>query len=305
MSVGDRCTIEINDQQVIDGFIEEMPVSYDDSDHIVNIIGRDNTGDLVDCQHDAADSEWKGLTVSRLIQRLCDPFSIAVVVDAGAVNAASEVVETFVANNFETIAQMIGRLARDYGLIVISRGDGKLTLTSISDSRPTVDDVVAGFNVSNVTQHSSNQNRFSSYKIKGVGLSTDNKSIEDWVSPSGQFSDEKIERFRPMVSFSETVTNSALAKRKAQYEGRMRAGFSRRLEYNFFDSIQSNGAIWEFHSKTNVVDDRFDLNDEKIIVELDYLFDEEQAFTTRGTLVDPDTFDISSSPIITDGVMDG
>lgn len=49
--MGDTCTVEIEDQRVIDGYIEDINSFYDENNEGIQIKGRDITGDLVDCSY--------------------------------------------------------------------------------------------------------------------------------------------------------------------------------------------------------------------------------------------------------------
>ncbi len=49
IKLGGYCVVEINDQVVISGYIDDMPIDYDATSHTIQISGRDRTADLVDC----------------------------------------------------------------------------------------------------------------------------------------------------------------------------------------------------------------------------------------------------------------
>jgi prophage tail gpP-like protein len=51
LRMGDVCTVEIENQIVLTGYIEDINIDYDDVSHTIEIGGRDFTGDLVDCSY--------------------------------------------------------------------------------------------------------------------------------------------------------------------------------------------------------------------------------------------------------------
>ena len=46
---GDRCRVELEDEAVIEGYIDAVTIDYDATSHTIAVRGRDATGDLVDC----------------------------------------------------------------------------------------------------------------------------------------------------------------------------------------------------------------------------------------------------------------
>lgn len=47
VSIGDKCVIKLNNQSVINGFIESIEINYNFSSHPISFIGRDKTSDLI------------------------------------------------------------------------------------------------------------------------------------------------------------------------------------------------------------------------------------------------------------------
>ena len=70
IKLGDQCSVEINGQTIITGYIEDIPIDYDATSHNIQIGGRDKTGDLVDCSFDGDANEWDRLTVVNVIKEI-------------------------------------------------------------------------------------------------------------------------------------------------------------------------------------------------------------------------------------------
>ncbi len=295
ISIGDECAVEINEQRLITGFIEDMPIFYDD-DHIMYINGRDNTGDLVDCPHDSNINEWKNQALRTIIQNLCSPFGIEVVVDRSASSESSTIIPTFKANESIKVGALITRLCRDYGILALSIGDGKLTLTSESDDKSN-DSINIGVNTSGATRIQNNLQRFSKYTVKGLGISNDNKSITDYTEPSGAFVDSTVARHRPMVILSESATDSGLCLRRAKWEARIRAGYSRATEYKLTSYAQSNGDLWRMNNHVIVNDIDNELTEEMLIAGIDYILDTKDGISATALIVPKNTFKVSDDEI--------
>ena len=52
IGLGDECIVEINEQKVITGHVEDIVIDYDADTHNIQFGGRDKTGDLRDCCFD-------------------------------------------------------------------------------------------------------------------------------------------------------------------------------------------------------------------------------------------------------------
>ena len=59
---------EINGYAIIDGYIDEMPIDFGRNRDHVEISGRDNTMDLIDCSWDETPNEWINQSVKNLIK---------------------------------------------------------------------------------------------------------------------------------------------------------------------------------------------------------------------------------------------
>src|SRR5512134_2299935 len=77
ISPGDACTVALDGEPVITGYIDVVMPFYTHTEHSFNVTGRDKTGDIVDCAPEGV--EWKGLTLPQLVSAIADPFGIPVV----------------------------------------------------------------------------------------------------------------------------------------------------------------------------------------------------------------------------------
>jgi len=129
IKLGDSCTVEIDDQVLITGYIEDMPISYDKETHTIQVAGRDKTGNLVDCSYIETPNVWEKESVFNIISTLCDPFEINVVVNITVTDEVTAEIPKFKADEGETVYEMISRLCRHKAILPVSYGDGYLTLT--------------------------------------------------------------------------------------------------------------------------------------------------------------------------------
>ena len=298
IKMGHGVKIEIDDQQILDGWIDKMPIRYKGREDNIFIYGRDKTCDLVDCTFDFTPNEWKNQSVRNLVKNLCNPFSISVEIDNTANSESETKVETFKANEGIPVYELIAELCRDHGILPLCLGDGKLTLTKATTNNYSDDAIVEGINILTGDILQSNIDRFSSYEVKGYGVGNDNKALDDFVSCSGSFEDSIITRIRPYTIFAENATNKGQCKKKAISEARLRAGLSRANIYTVSGWVQKSGKVWKINHLTRIKDRFSGIDDTRINCSVDYIYDESDGGdVTQIMVVDKNTFSLSENEI--------
>lgn len=292
---GDDIVIKINGQKVITGYIDSIDLSYSAEKTFFTITGRDKTADLIDSDFAESVTEWKKQSVGQLIKNLCNPFDIDVVIDDTATTAASKLVDTFTANPGDEVYHLITRLCRDYAIIPLSYGDGKLYLTRVGTKRKAADGLQYGVNVKSGIIESNNENRFKKYIVKGIGVGNDDKQLSDFISPSAEVTDSDVERERVMTFFLSTNADNEKCKTRAKWEKNYRAGLSNLVSYGYENWVQqSKDKIFEINSLVNVNDSFLDLNREMLIYEVRYYYENGKDFTDV-IVVDKNTFSTDGS----------
>jgi prophage tail gpP-like protein len=291
LAMGDSCTVAINNQIIISGYIEDIPISYSMDSHNIQISGRDKTADLIDCSFTETSREWNGQSISKVITDLCSPFDITVEVDDSVTTQANTKIanETFKANEGDVVFDLIFKLCKMKGILPVSYGDGKLFLTG-TGVEVANDILELGKNVKSGNIEQSNKERYQTYIVKGQGKKTDLKTLTDTTHPFGQHTDDVILRNRPLVIFPETSCDTKYCQDRAKWEAINRAGNSRRLEYEVQGWTQSNGEIWPLNSLVNVKDDFLQINSTLLISAINFSINNDTGAITRLTLVHPDTF---------------
>jgi prophage tail gpP-like protein len=304
IGMGDEFTVCINGWTVVTGYIDQIISTYgirDDGETNIgfSIVGRDKTADLIDCSFGETVNEFKGLSALAIIRKVCAPFNITVKVDE-AVNSAlsNKKFVTYKANEGDSPFDMISRLCRMVGVLPLSYGDGKLTLTKATDEASATDPIILGENARYVRLNNDNINRFSNYIVKGQGISTDDKATADYVSPSGYCMDSVIDRNRPLVIFAEEIADSGDCAERARWISRIRAGKSRALVYTMQGLSQSDRSVWYPNMLAQVIDNYHRITDTMLISDVEYTYEEKGKDiieNTKLTLVDENTYDSSST----------
>lgn len=300
VNIGDEAEVLIEGVPVCNGYLDSIPIEYGGEKLDLQFIGRDKTADLIDCSFDQNNSEFKNQTRANIIQRLCDPFNIEVAVDDSSTEAMNIKIETFRADIGRFVSDVIIELCRDAGVLPISLGDRKLTLTKGTGLEKTTDPIQYNANAVHATLIQDNTNRYSNYAVKGVGTGTDSKQYTDYIQPTGAFEDAVISRYRPLTIFSERATDTGKCRDRAQWEARVRAGFSRGIIYEVPGWMQSDGSIWRINRTTTVYDEVLDISQTMLIAAVTYKVEIEEGNQSAYSLihvVDEDTFSGSASDI--------
>jgi prophage tail gpP-like protein len=290
LDMADDVVVSIGDTKLCSGYFDMIDVAYGEDFSTIEISGRDKTMDLVDCTFPTS-SEWKNQTYRSIIEKLIAPFGISLTVESSAASVLAQKVEMFTADTGDTVAALISGICRDNGLLANSLGDGKLTISTSSDSTELMNDqIIYGQNAVYGRIQRTNADRFSSYIVKGVGISTDNKGIADYASPAGEASDDVVGRTRPMIILAEGPVNSSVCKRRAQFESMLRAGKSAVVTYELPKWTQSNGKLWKIKTKVRVKDTFLGVDDTMLIHSLLFSYTKEEGRKVFISVIHKDSY---------------
>ena len=295
-AMGDKCQVAIDDQILITGYVEDILISYDATNHNIQIAGRDRTGDLVDCSFiSEPEGGWEGQKIINVIRALCDPFDIDVVVnDSVTVQAnAKTTCNTFKINEGETVFDSIMRLCQMQGILPVSYGDGKLTLTGTGIER-TKDNLELGKNIKSGSIEQSNRDRYQTYIVKGQGKKQKGffKSLASTDQPKGEYTDNLITRYRPFVILAESSGEQADFQKRAEWECVNRAGKSRNIYYEVQGWTQSNGKVWPLNTLVLVKDPFLEINKDLLIANVRFSIDNDSGTMTELTITHPKSVEL-------------
>ena len=212
--IGDACKVVSNNNLIMEGYIEEVNINYDFEDHAIQISGRDQLCDMVDCSFiskDKKEYEWKELKIKEIIEILVGIFGIVVQIDSIVEEEINEIEENFTANPGDTIYELVNKLCRSRAILAVSYGNKKtLTLTRAGTNKMCDDSLILGKNILSGSLQQSSVDRFSLYVAKGYG------EVQENVDQLGVVMNIRSEdvvdaiiaskRRRPLVLLSEKVT---------------------------------------------------------------------------------------------------
>ncbi len=248
---GQRCTIYMDHELAVTGYIETSDASYSGESHTLSIGGRSLAGDLVDCSAVHTGS-WKNNTLTQIAKDLCRPFGIELILDR--INT-DIVIPEFTLNLCETVHEALDRACRMCQVLLISNPQGKLIFTAAREHK-TRTVLKWGENILNGSRRGNLRDRFKTYTIKTQNKGTNTSYGTHASEASGTATDSAINRYRPMILHAEGTGDRNKLTERANWEKNVRMGRSVRLVYSTPGWKNAEGYLWEPNTVMSVDDPR-------------------------------------------------
>jgi prophage tail gpP-like protein len=288
--VGAKCELRLQDETVITGYVDDNDPAYDHESHDVTVRGRDATGDLVDCAAVYGSGQWNNRTLLQIAQDLCKPFGVKVkaTTDVGAPFSRSTAIQ-----QGETVHELLDRLARHRGVMLMSDGRGSLLIARAGKARLATP-LVLGQNVIAARGTRSHRDRFSKYLVIGQGVQADGQALDVTVAPSGSAEDAAVKRYRPMIIMAEETIQPTAAKDRATWERNRRAARAVNITYTVQGWAHNDG-LWRPDTLVAVRDPFMRVERDLYISAVGYKLGEDGA-TAELTLTLPEAFSLLAIP---------
>jgi prophage tail gpP-like protein len=254
---GDKCRVLIDDVAVIDGYIDKRGVSASKDSRALTYSGRDRAGDLVDCSAivsagSVSQKKWTfyNVDVAQLATEIARPFGIAVSVQAG-LGAVLTKDKKVVLHPGDTCYEVISRAAGAAGVLVVSDAAGGIVITRAGTARAT--SLIEGQNILSASVEYDAADRFHHYLISSQVPGSDDESAAEEALIQAEAFDNGVRRtarvilIRPDKGY--TIPD---AKRRADWEARIRAARAERVTITVQGWRQSNGMLWPLNTLTRV-----------------------------------------------------
>jgi prophage tail gpP-like protein len=290
---GQTCSVSINGETVITGYVDKVIPMITSTTHTIVIQGRDKTCDLVDCSMIQSTNQWKGLTIDKIITRICSPFGIPVTIDADAGAAF----ETFVVEQGSSCFEIIQKLCYMRQLLAISDGKGGLLLTtSGTDTAKT--SLIEGFNIKEGQANYDFSERYKTYLCKGQKQGDDFSTPENNTQNAGQYEDSVVDRYRPLLIIAEGQASIADCTQRAKWEGAIRRGKSRKLLITVNGWTQDGSTLWGINKLVAVQSVLLGVGDTLMISQCQFRLDENGEITIL-TVTSPEAYTLNTTGIKT------
>ena len=290
INIGDSCTVAMDSEVAITGYVDDVVPQFDDKSHGITVVGRDKTGDLVDCSAIVKSGEWKGRTILQIASDLLLPFGITVTaeVDIG------KPFKSFSIQEGETVFEALERAARMRGVLLLSDGLGGLIITR-AGTKKVATALIQGANIKAARVVYSQRDRYSQYICKGGNVGSDWSTPEQNAGSKGEAEDINVERYRPLLIIAEDIADKGGFETRALWEAAVRMGRSTRLEITVQGWSHTDG-LWQPNQLVPVRSPWLRLDRELLIVGVTNLKDDDNGTISKLELSPPEGFALQAVP---------
>lgn len=264
---GDPCEVFCHGVKVVDGFVDDIPISYDASSHSISVSGRSWNAHMVDCSAIHKTGSWRNVTLLDLADDLGAPFGVRAgfapwLIDSGIF----EPFPRWSIEEEETAYGCLQRAAEMRGVFLTCDAGRNIIITTAGpDLHPVV--LRFGENIKSARRMGRFSERHSFYLVKSQRAGSDSyaQSHELVSGPFHLANDPGVKAYRPMVIVSDGNGSKAELARRAAWEMNTRAGRSRRISYNVVGLNSPLGDAWPPNERIVVDDPLLDTRDALLI----------------------------------------
>lgn len=291
---GDVVEVQIGGEPVITGYVDDPTESYDARSHTLSVSGRSKTEDLVDCSAIYQSGRIANKSLKQIADLLCKPFGISVSVAEDL--DIDDPIPVFKIQESQSPFEALNDVCRQSGLLQITDPKGNLVLTRASHTVVPDIELRYGVNIKRGTRKNSFRDRFSEYVFKGQRAGTDSSHGADAAHVKARITDDEVKRYRPLLIIDHRATSKRLEQR-AKWERNTRAGRAKAITYDVQGWTAAHG-LWRPNQLIHVADDKFQIEDDLLIVATDMQRDRQGGRVTTLTMMPKETFDVLNPPKI-------
>lgn len=288
---GWRVAIDLDGEQVLEGYVDSVQVAQGEGATRVTFLGRDLTGDLVDSSPDSEAVEWRNLWLDELLTVLV-PKDLRLVFDQNHLRSLGGEIPLFRLNQGESYHRAIERACRMRGALAYSLPQGEIAIAPPFGAllerprfernafgvrvarnnllKPTLRtqltapdgaDLVWGENLLSYRIEVSDADRFRTYIVKGQAGGMDVElGLAAW-QPEGRAVDLGIRDGRTLVVVAETNAWGEDAQARAEWEAAWRAAQSAKISAEVAGWRRAPGKpLWAVNELVRVVIPGLDLS---------------------------------------------
>lgn len=266
IKLGDRCKVFVDKQSIINGFIENMSISYDQGQHVITIEGRDKTCDVIDSTINSKVIYNPPITFKRVIQNVLNALSIAdiKVVENTSVSIFKDG-EIQSAKVGETYFSFLDKLAKLKQVVLTTDGSGNIVIDR--SSKKQINTILLhkkaneNNNIITSTSNFTNTKRFNLYRSYSQGNPTAMIDIpqkpSDIVNRVGTTAiDKEIRKTRQFNFIADSSSDIANLNQRAAWEENIRRAQSRTFTCTVQGFIaQNDNILWRPNLLVKIDDD--------------------------------------------------
>jgi prophage tail gpP-like protein len=267
----DPCTVLINGQVVITGYVDKVTPSFDAESHQLVVTGRDKAGDLVDSSVVNGTGQYKNQKIDAIVKKVAEPFGIEVENKVGS----TKKLETFNVDQGATGLETIQKLAKRGGFLVVSNGKGGIQITRAgTETMGTA--LVQGQNILAANCDYDASKKHSEYHVKGQKQGRDNDSVKKIAHNKAIVENEFTNRYRPLLIIDDGQSDETSVKDRAKWEAAIRQAKATKAEITVvgWQENPGSGSIWGINRLVKVESSLLGMNDTMLISSVNFTLDE-------------------------------
>ena len=282
---GEKCSILVDGELVVTGFIENVTGRYTATDHTIFVTGRDRTADLIDSSIDVIDDIRAPVSLKVIVEKVAKHIGsdLAVVDNANPdeFNKAEDIVTPQPGDNAFTFVE---GYAQKRQVLLTSNAAGNVVITN-SKSTPSdsiIQNVVGaiGNNILTADWSYMTANLFNKYIQKGqlspVALDFGGSETTDGlVSQKGEAIDKSVRPGRQRVTVSDKSFSSEQLQKRAEWSKKIRGARSVAYSCTVQGFKNTAGQRWDVNTLVSVVDTFADINRDLLLNSVRFLFNED------------------------------
>lgn len=282
----DEVVVSLGADPVITGYVDRRTVSISATSHALTIAGRDRAGDLVDCSAVLKKWEFRNANLLTVVKQIAKGLGIEVQLQPGI--ALPKPLAKLTVDPGDSAFDAIERACRMAGVLPMSVG-GKVVLTRAGAARATTA-LVEGKNVLQASYEANAAGRFSRYVVLGQHQATDEFFGAEAAAVKGEAKDLGVRRSeRVLLVRPEGSVTKEYARRRAEWEAKVRASRADDVSVTVQGWRQGSGAIWPLNALVQVRCPSLGVNGEMLITQVTHAKGDDGT-TTSLTLARPDAF---------------
>lgn len=303
----DECALYLEDECVINGWVDKAEPEYDAGSHSLSVSGRDAAGALVDCSALLSSWEFKDLPLLTLATKLAAPFGVKVALDpilsssvavtlktgkAGALSGGGsdgkrsglgppKPPKKFSVDPGESAFEVLDRACRMCGVLPVSDGKGRILLTRTGTARCEAA-LVEGQNILKAKATFDASGRYRRYVVTAQAAGSDEAFGKAAAAVTAEAEDLNVDRdSRVLLIRNDGAATIEAAKVRAGWEASVRAARSVALVVLVQGWTMGNGKLWPVNAICNVNSPKVRIKGDMLITQATYSADDKSGTTTE------------------------
>ncbi len=265
----DPCTVLINGQIVITGYVDKVTPSFDKESHKLEVSGRDKAGDMVDSSAMDGTGQYINLPIDQIVTKVAEPYGINVTNNAGSLKK----LETFNRDQGSTAFETIQKLAKKGKFLAVSDGKGGIELTRASTKSMTTA-LVQGQNILAANCDYDASKKHSHYHVKGQKQGKDTDTVKKIAHNKAVVTNEYVNRYRPLLIIDDGQSDEQSVQDRAEWEAAIRQAKATKADITVNGWQEGSGQLWGINRLVKVESSWLGMNAMMLITSVNFTLDD-------------------------------